>query len=65
MFLEVGIEAEYFSVVFEPGWLYARDRLVLGGRSGFLEGKVAERFGHFVDEIGVNVLFEELFFFLD
>lgn len=64
MFLEICVKAENLSVIFEPRGLDARDGLILRCGSGLLEGKIAKRFGHLIDEIFIDVLLEELLLLL-
>jgi hypothetical protein len=60
MFLEIGIEPQYFSVVFEPRGLNTWDVIVLWCLPWFLEGKVAERLSHLIDQVLIDFLIEEL-----
>jgi hypothetical protein len=60
MLLEVGIEAEHFTVVLEPWRLNSWNVVIFWGISFFLEGGVVETFSHLIDEVFVDYLFIEL-----
>lgn len=64
MFLEVGVEAKHFTIVLEPRRLYPWYIVIFWCGSLFLEGKVANRLAHLVDQIFIDILFKELPFFL-
>lgn len=64
MFLEVGVEAQDFTIVFEPGGLDPGDIVVFWGLPLLLEGEVADGLAHLVDEVLVDVLLQELSLFL-
>lgn len=64
VFLEIGIEPQYLSFVFDPGGLNSRDGVVFGGFPVFLEAQIVDTFGELVDKMDVNVLRYILSFFL-
>ena len=56
MFLEIGIESQNFSLVFYPRGLNSRDRFVFRLFSFFLEAKIAQSFGQFINQMDINIL---------
>ena len=49
MFLEISIESQYFSIIFEPWWLYSWNKVILWSFSLFLKAKVVDTFSHLID----------------
>ena len=64
MILEIGIEPEYLSFVFDPGRLNSGNRVILGLLSGLLEGQTVDTFCEFIDQMFIYVFRNILPFFL-
>ena len=64
-FLEVGIEPQHFSIIFEPRRLDSWDVVVLRSLSGLHEAHVIDRFAHLVQKILIYIFLIELPFFLN
>ena len=64
MLLEICIESENFSIVFDPGRLNPGDRVILRSSPFILEAHVIDALGKFVDEIDIDILGHILSLFL-
>lgn len=62
--LEICVEPEDFSVILEPWGLNSWDIVILRAFPSFLEGEIADRFCHLIDQILVNIFPDELPLFL-
>ena len=60
MLLEIRIEPQHLPIIFKPGWLNARDVVILWGASLLGESQIVQCFGHLIDEVVINLLFDEL-----
>ena len=65
MFLEICIESKDLAIILEPRWLNSGNGVIFGCFSLLHEGEIVDGSAHLIDEIGIDVLLEELLFLLN
>lgn len=64
MFLEISIISKHLSIIFKPWRLYSRNIVIFRCFSLFHEGKIVDWVAHLIDQMLIDILFEELPFLL-
>lgn len=60
MLLEVCIEPQHLPIILEPGRLDARNVVILRRAPLLREGQIVQGFGHLIDEVIIDLLFDKL-----